>query len=291
MAYETERGNLITLANSISGYLGPAFVQASQGLALVFKELLGDSMQVTFPKLGYLVAEDVAESTNYTYSASSELTETSVALTAVKQVQGSKLTVEAKRFGGPRANVPFLVEQHKTAHARLFDTKLKTLFSSIATATTAGTILTIDNFIDARYAVVSAMKEAFSGKLVSMIDYKGATEIEKEITHTTASMFANMEELGVLGQPKAPTGFVGNLAGVDIYQTDGLPLANSNTDDVGCVWDPMHCFAALIDPQGFNVVLNGPRADNGISDEQLSWIFTKVGEVNDLAGCRLLSDT
>lgn len=293
MANETELSNIITIGNAVSALMGPAFVNGSQGLSLVVTEPFPDNTNVIkLPIAGTLTAETVAESTDYTYSASSELTDTSVTVTAKKTVLGTKITVEAARFGAGRASLDRIAGEHGRAHARLFDSDLKALFASIATAVTATSVLTKDVLIDARYSVVSAMKGAFSGRLVSMLDYKGVSEIQKELTSISATAFGNMEMLGILGMPSAANGYAGNVLGIDIYQTDGLPLANTNTDDVGCVWDPLNCFYAGVDGiQGLNNTLKEPSAINGLSTEVLTWTFFKVAEWRDTAGVRVLSDT
>lgn len=291
MAFETELGNLITIGNAVSSAMGAAFVNKAQGLSLVYTEPFAANTNVLkFQVAGSLTAETVAESTDYTYSANSELTDSSVSCTAKKSVLGTKITVEAARFGGGSARLDRIAAEHGAAHARLFDADLKALFSSISTGVTATTILTKDNLIDARYNVVSGIKGAFSGRLVAMLDYKGVAEIQKELTNISASAFGNMENLGILGLPSTADGYAGNLVGIDIYQTDGLPT--SGGDDVGCVWDPLNTFAAGVDGiDGINNTLKDPAAINGLSQEILTWTFFKVVEWRDAGGCRVLSDT
>lgn len=293
MAYETEQANIITIGNAIASMVTPAFVNGSQGYALVRKEPLpADSKVVTFPKLGYLTAETVAESTDYTYSANSELTDSSIQVTAKKSVVGAKTTVEAMRFAAWRANDSTMMTELGNAHARLFDADLKALFSSIATGVTATSTFNKNLVIDGRYNIVASLKQAFSGTLVAMVDFKAISEIHKELTDTAASAFVNSADLGILGMPNSTNGYAGKLLGVDFYQTDGLPLANGNTDDVGCMWDPNLCFGAAVDTQdGISNSMKDPSAINGISKEFLTWFFFKVAEINDVAGCRLISDT
>jgi hypothetical protein len=292
MANETEAANFITIGNALASLVTPAFVNASQAYDLVAKQPLpADSKVVTFIKKGYLVAEDVAESTNYSYSASSEYTETQIQLTAVKQVQGSKLTVEAKRFGGSRATEQNLVAEHSSSHARAFDAKLKALFPSLSTSVVSTSILTVQDFLDARYAVVSGLKDVFSGKLVGWFDFKGVKEIQGELLDTPASAFSNANLLDLIPRPadKKVKGYAGSLLGIEVYQTDGL--ATTGGDDQGAVYDPDYCFGAAIDVVGPQFSFTGPQAGNGISHEQLSWWFLKVGEINDAAGVLMRSDT
>lgn len=291
MSYETEAANFITLGAAIAEYLGPAFVQNSQLMPHVVTQVFSQSSnQIKFTKDGYLVAEDLAESTNYSYSASSELTETSITITGTKRALGTKLTVEAARFGGPRANMANLMKKAGEAHARWFDTKVKALFSGLSGGVTASSTLTKDNILDARYTVESTMLDAFSGSLVGYFGFKGINSLRKEITNVTATAFSNRELLGILGKPGNGRGYVGELFGVDLYQTSGLPT--SGGDDIQPVFDPMHTFGAGVDgSNGFDFSISAPSAINGVSTELLTWLFFGVGEINDGAGVRVLSDS
>lgn len=291
MAYETEAANFITVGSAIAEYLGPAFVQNSQLMPHVVTEVFSPNSNVLkFTKDGYLVAEDLAESTNYTYSASSELTETQISVTGTKRALGTKLTVEAKRFGGPRANMQRLMQKAGEAHARWFDTKVKALFSGLSATVTASSSITKDNLLDARYTVESTMLDAFSGRLVAYLGYKAVNFLRKEVTNITASAFANRELLGILGRPGNGRGYVGELFGIDLYQTSGLPTTGG--DDIQPVFDPMHTFGAGVDGNsGFDFSLSPPSAINGVSEELLTWLFFGVAEINDGAGVQVRSDS
>lgn len=291
MSFETEQGNFAVEANAVSALMGPEFVNASQFMPLVQTETFADSSNtIHVPISGYLVAETVAESTNYTYSANSELTDTYVAVTAKKAVVGNKFTVEADRFGKPWANLPRISKKMGTSFGRLFDADLKALFPSISTVVTASTILTKDNMSDASYNVFASMKEAASGVLVAALDFKGVNELGKELSNITASAFSNRELLGILGTPGGGYNYKGNLLGIDIYQTDGL--ATTGGDDQGCVWDPMHAFYAGVDGiEGFRNSQKEPSAINGLTWELLSWTFWKVAIWRNTAACQVRSDT
>jgi hypothetical protein len=291
VAYESELGNFIIEANAVSALMGPAFVNASQFLPLVRTETFPDTSNVIkVPISGYLVAETVAESTDYSYSASSELTDTSVTVTAKKAVQGSKFTVEADRFGKPHANLGRIGDEMSAAHGRLFDYDFKALINSISTVVTATTVLTKDNLLDASYNVFAATKGAHSGKLVGAFDFKGVNEIRKELTSITATAFGNKEMLGILGNPGGGINYAGNCVGIDIYQTDGLSTTGS--DDQACVWDPALAFYAGVDGvAGFRSSVKEPSAINGLSWELLTWTFFKVAIWRNTAACQVRSDT
>ena len=271
--------------------MGPAFVAKSFGINLVRTETFPDTTNVIkVPISGYLIAETVAESTDYTYSASSELTDTSVTCTAKKGVAGTKISVEALRFASPHANLARLAGELAGAQSRLFDADLKALFPSLSQSVTATNVLTKDNLIDARYYVTSGTDGNLSGHLVGVFDYKGVSEIRKELTSITATAFSNMELLSLVGMKVPGTSPVGEFAGIHIYETSGL--ATSGGDDVGAVFDPMHAYYAGVDlNRGFTVEMHRPRANNGIVFELLSYGFWKIVEWRDAAGCKVLSDT
>lgn len=289
MANETELSNFVTVGNAISALVSPAFVKASIGLNLVHAEdFPSDTNTIKFRKSGSLVAETLAESTAYTKSSNSELTDSSVSCTAEKGVIATEITVEALRFGTAAANFERLANEHGLALARLFDSSLLTLFSSVSGAVTATTTLTKDNLLDAAYTVRSAMKGAHGGgRLAGVFDYKGVNEIRKELTSISASAFSNLSMLSLVSTPQA-NGLAGEFAGIEIYETDGLPTDSG--DDVACVFHPMFAFAAGLGGE-FQTMVNFKDASGGYLYEVSSYFFYKVIEWNDTAACRVKSDT
>lgn len=290
---DTDLNNFITIGNALSALMGPAFVNHAQFLSLVRTEPFPDTSNVLkVPIGGYLTAANLGELSNYSYSASptSELLDTSVSCTAEKAIVGSRFSVEADRFAKPWANLPRIATEQGSAHGRLFDANLKTLFSSVTNVVTATTTMTKDNILDALYNIQAAMKGAFSGSLVMAGHYKAVSEIRKELTSITATAFSNMELLGLIGKPTPGKNYVGNFAGVDVYQTDGLPTTGG--DNISCVWDPMHAFYAGVDGiNGFRTSLKEPSAINGVAWELLTWTFFKVIAWRDTAACAIRSDT
>lgn len=289
--YATEYGNFVTEAYAIAGMMGPAYVSASFGMSVVQTEQFSDtSNTIRIPISGSLTAEIVAESTPYEFSANGELTDTYVTCTAEKSVVSSRVSVEALRFGGSTASLQRIAREHALAHARLFDSKLKALFPSLSQSVTATSTLIKDNLLDARYYIDAGTAGNESGSLVAVIDHKGKSEITKELTSITASAFSNMELLSLVKLQVPGAKPVGDLAGIEVFQTDGL--TTSGGDDVGAVFDPAQCYFAGVDvANGFNVLIHNPRADNGLTYEVLSWTFFKVVEWRDGAGCKVLSDT
>lgn len=285
MANETELSNFVTIGNAVSTLMSPAFKEASIMLNLCHTENFPDNTNVIkFRKSGSLTAEALAESTAYSYSASSELTDTSVSATAAKVVAASKVTVEALRFGTGSANMERIAQEQGRAIARMYDDDVIALFDNFATTQTATSVLTVDDMITAQYKVYNGNVPV--GKLAAVLEYKGAHEIRKEIQSTGGTPWSNMSMLEILNGTPQPNGYVGSVAGMDVYQTTGMPTGGG--DDYALVFNPQWTFAAGLggafstnvwyDPVSFLYVVS-------------SFMFYNVVEWNDTAGCSLLSDT
>lgn len=290
MANETEVGNFVTLGNAVASIIGPSFSEKAIGLNLCHIETFPNNTNtIKVPKGGALVAEDLAESTAYTYSGNSELTDTATDLVAVKAVVATKLTVEAQRFGQPGAQIARIAREQGAALARKFDAAWLAEFASVTGSVTADAGLTKDDILDAQYTVYSNMTGAAAGgRLVFVGDYKGVNELRKELTSISASAFANQTMISlIMGAPQA-NGLVGELAGVDVYQTSGLPTSSS--DDVACVFDPRYAFAAGLGGE-FHVALEWLGAGGGFSHELSAYMFYDVELWNTEAACKVLSDS
>lgn len=286
MAYETEQGNFITIGNEISAAIAPAFVNASIGMNLVYNEQLqGQAISKKFQKSGSLVAETLAESTAYTFSASSELTDSSVTCTATKGVIITKVTVEAEEFAGSASDRNRVAVEQGRALARLYDTTLLALSSGLSTGITATTILTVNDLLDAQYTIFNA--KCPPGRLAFIGDYKGVKELGKEVIATTASAFANPNFLGLVGAPAA-NNYKGSFADMEIYQTSGLPT--SGGDDVAMLFHPSYAFCGVTKGE-FRTVVSPLKASEGFWTEVASYFFYDIKEWNDAAGCKVLSDT
>jgi len=287
VANETEQANFISVGNDISAFLAPALQNATIGMNLVRIQQCGpDSNVIKFRKSGSLVAETLSESTSYSYSASSELTDTSITCTAVKAVNVTKLTAEALRFGTSAANIPRIGAEQGAALARLFDSTLFALFEGFDQTITASATLTTAKLFDAQYTVFAG--KVPPGQLVAVLDYKGVNEVKKDMTATTASAWGNSTLLDLLGGPPQANNRVGQIAGIDIYQTSGLAVSSS--DDVGSVFHPDLAFCCAIGgPAETNV--SPFKISEGFWFEIGSHMFFDIKEYHDAAGCRLLSDT
>ena len=98
MAFETELSNIIHRTDDISAAISAELVETVVVLPTIYTEdTTGGTNVKKFRKDGSLVAEAVAESAAYTFSANSELTQTSSTATATKIAVASKLTVEDEK--------------------------------------------------------------------------------------------------------------------------------------------------------------------------------------------------
>lgn len=282
--------NTVHPTDAVSAAMSPAFVNATMGLGLVYSEPFDPNTNVKkFRKSGSGTAQTVAEAANFTYGTTTEITDSSTSVTAAKKVFASKHSVESLKFGDAAATFDRYLGEHGGALGRLFDTDLKALFSSITNVVTATTTLTKDDVLEARYNIRSSTKGAFSGMLVSMLDFKGAYELDKVLTDTAAAAFNQQVPLGYIGVAKTnPAHYKGSLFGIDFYETDGLSTVSS--DDIAAVWDPTLGFCAGVDTSGFQSesIFAGSQ---GVYFELTSWAFWKVALWNDTACSGLRSDT
>lgn len=291
MSYENELGNVVNVTDIVSSIMSPAFLNNAIGLALVHAEPFPDNTNVIKAlKSGYTTAMAVSEGSNFTYGSTTELTDSSVTITGTKKVASSMITVDSLRFGGPPAQIERFLREQGAALGKLFDTELKALFASVTNTSTASSTLTATEILTGRYYVRSAMKGAHSGRLVCMLDYKGVKELDLVLSAITGTPYANQIPLGVLGTARVnPAHYRGNLYGIDIYETDGLPTHSS--DDQGCMWDPEVAFFAGVDGASGFKTENRFTGSQGLWYELVSWAFWNVGIWNNTAACCIESDT
>lgn len=286
MANETEISNFIIRANEISAAISPAFVDASVCMNLVHAETCSDSSNVIkFRKAGSLTAATLAESTAYTFSASSELTDSSITATAAKAAIVSKLTVEAMRFGTPRAKIATLAEEQGRALARLFDDTVIALFTGFSQLVTATSTLTVDNLLDAQYTIFSGGVPP--GRLAFVGHYKGVNELGKVALNTNAAAFTNPNFLQLIGQPQA-NNFKGQIADIDVYQTSGH--ATTGGDNRQAMFHPLYAFCCALGG-AFESEVSPLLLSTGFWKEVASWMYFDVKEWNDLAGVEVRSDS
>lgn len=287
-----QMADTVQIGNAISAAISPAFKEASIGMGLVYAETCSPASQVIkFRKSGSLIAEAVTEGAAYAASdANSDINDSSVTITAAKIAVASPISVEAMRFGGGAANVARVAAEQGRALARKFDDDLLALFDSITNVATATSTLDTDTLLTGQFNVMDSLVPP--GPLTAVVDNKGAAELRKVVANAGAAIYSSQYNSPLFGVP-SQNNFIGNLLGIDIYQTTGL--STTGGDDQGCIFNPNYAFCAamggsvesVVQFSGMGVALLIP----GFSDIVLSWLFYGVGVWNNSAACELRSDT
>ena len=284
MAFETEYSNIIKNTDVISNGLGPALVTKVVGVPLIYAEDLPiNTNKKLARKNGRLVAEVLAETTAYTASASSELTQTSVDCVAQKHVVVSELTAEAMRF------TPITPEQvtqmMADALGRDLDEEIVDLIPGFSQSVTSGSVATVSDFMDAAFQIDEEEAEKVGGNLRVLIDKKAAHEISKELVNSSAAVFSQEGMISLLSTMKAPNGYIGSLPGMDFF------AKNTKTDSgkrVSLVFNPDIAFFSMYDTQPSFAAIE--RRAEGFYLELSAYLFAKVVEWYDVAGCQVRSN-
>ena len=285
MAFETELGNIATQTDVISDAISEALVQAVVAAPLIFTEDLPQGTNVKlWRKNGSLTAEAVAESAAYTFSASSELTQTTVTSTATKTAVASKLTVEAQRFSPMTPGM--IAQEQGAALMRLVDDDILALFSGFSNDVTATSTLTVPDMLEGVFTVRSGTAGVSKLPLVSILEYKQVNELIKDIEAKSADVYSQPMMATLLEGVSGANGFRGTLPGVAIYETDGI--TDDAADYEGLLYDPNLAIAGMMSNQvETRVEFEGSA---GGYDEIYSWIFSDFVEWNDSAGVQIKSD-
>lgn len=283
----------VLLANSahptdvVSDGITAALVEKVKVVPFVRAEDLPQNTAVKlFRKDGSVTAESANEAASYTYSASSEITQSTVSCTAAKTVVCTKISVEAQQFGTLSADS--IPTYHAAAFGRALDDEILALFSGFTgNAVTATSVLTPEDVLEAAYKVNSDYCSRDGANLVGIFEYKGVFELTKALIQSGAANFGAESQLSLLKGASRNNGYRGSLPGVDIYETDGLPTSGS--DDVALVFNPDLAFGGVYSPSVNTIITD--VGSSGFHREYASYIFHKVIEWNDNAGCTVKSDT
>jgi hypothetical protein len=286
MAFETELSNIAIPTDVVSDGLGMALTSAVVVVPLIYKENLPVGTNVKkVRKDGKLEAVALSESSNYTYDANSELTQTSITATATKQVAVYKNTVESEQFASVNQGV--MGVHLGRALARLLDDNVITLFSSFTTNTIvaepAG--LTGVGLLRAKMRVDASLAGS-NRNLVAVVNHRQAFDIRSEIFQSAAANFAQPSQISLLQGYQAPNGFAGTLPGLDIYVTDGLPTGGG--DATALVFNPERAFFGMY--SAAPIVRVNWIGSQGFFTEVTAHMFSTVVEWYDEAGCRVTSD-
>lgn len=287
MANETELSNIAHQTDVISDGISAALLQDIVVVPQIRSEdLPSGTATKLFRKNGSLVAQSLAESSTYSYSANSELTQTTVSVTATKIVVVSKFSVEAQTFSG--LDIAGIIAEQGPALARLLDDNVLALFSGFTsnTAPDTGSALTVEGLMEGAYRVAAAGARRVGRNLTAIVEHKGAFEIKKQLVQSGASVFAQPEMATLVRGVEQPNGYQGSLPGMDVFSTDGIPVTSSNDDNL--VFNPDIAFAAMYGP----VVTMAPIWDPTLFAWIISsYVFSGVAEWNDAAACRVNADS
>lgn len=288
MAFETERGNFALPTDVISDGIAAALASAVVVLPLIKKENLPQYTNVkNARKAGKLEAAALSESSNWTYAADSEYTETSVACTATKQAASVKVTVEAEQFG--TKSIANMSVELGNGIARLLDDNILTLFPSFTTnaAITEAAGLTGVGVLRAAMRVDAALAGTPGQPKILACSHRQAFDIRSEVHQSGAAQFAQASQISLLSGVNQPNGYAGMLPGIMVYVTDGLPT--SAGDDVALVFNPDRAFFGMY--SAAPDVRSNWIGSQGFFTELTAHVFSGVIEYHDQAGCRVLSDS
>lgn len=288
VAYLTELANSALPGKMLAPIVTPAFVKTNVMLNLMMVADLppvGAGKVLSFPQKGSLTSETIAESTAYTLSANGELTDSQVDATAAKACVVSGPSAESERFG--RQPISRFIEEQAAAIARFVDNDALSLFSGLSQSVTASQYVDTDILFDAQYAILSADCPDDTDELQFVTNARGVTQLRKAIVNSGASVWSNPAMLSILGGKPQANGYMGSIPGLcGIWKTSGH--ATSGSDTVQALIHPKWCLGAAID--SIPTVYVGQKISEGFYKEVGSLLFYDVLEVNDRAGCKVLSD-
>ena len=245
MANESELSNFKFPTDVVSDAMTPALVNPVVVAPLLRYEAIPLSAGTkvrNFRKDGSLTSEEINESAVQAVDgAEQEITQSVVAATCVKLAATCFLTVEAQDFGG--ITLADIARYIGEAIGRDWDDELLGTFSSPSTSVTASSVLTVADVLQAAYNVRANTSGVANGRLIGVFDYKGVYEIQKELTASSAAHLSIPSEVQLLAGVTGVNGYVGSKAGIDFYQTSGLPTSSS--DDVAIICEPSLYWGAI----------------------------------------------
>lgn len=295
MANETVLTGLAHPTDVYSDIASAALINRAVVMKLIYAENIPADTTVKYlRKNGYLASSTSAVSEGANYSTNSQWSTTGIAITAIKDVVSSFVTVEAERFG--RADRATIFREQGAALARRLDAEIVALFAGFTTGVTSTALCTVKDIMDAAYAVRAGTKDAGALSMTAVLSMKSVNAIRNELLTTAASAFTietNLSVLGAQGGEAASiqaTGFVGTLPGVEIYQYAGA-FATGSGDDTQAVFDRTMAIGGMYDPSIQTMAIQTANGNPSFGTSYSSYIFHGAAEWNDLAGCMLKSDT
>ncbi|WZO97305.1 hypothetical protein EP7_004330 [Isosphaeraceae bacterium EP7] len=203
-------------------------------------------------------------------------------LLAKKVMVLNELTLESELFGGLSPD-EVKVEQGLAVSEKV-DTDACALFPGFSnTAGTTGVALTIDKMIEADY---KAGLSFAPGARIFVLGNVQILHLKQYIVTSGASVWANPMVSNLLGEQAQPNGFVGYILNRAVFETQHVPLVNSNADRCGACLNPMYALAAAyVRPPNTEVEGNSSKRTREVSTDY----FYDVKERLDGAGCGIIS--
>ena len=290
MANETVFTGLAHVTDVYSDAISAALIKSANVFPLIYSEDLPVGTTVKYvSKDGYLTASasGVSEAANYT--TNSQYATTSIAITAIKDVVSSFVSVEAAQFGGiDRAKI---ARKQGEALARRLDDEVIALFAGLSQLVTASSVATVNDLLDCAYLIQKNTAGAFSEKPVAVLGYKAVQAIRKELIQSAASAFTLESNLSLLGaMPVQANGFCGSLPGLDVFAA-GSGFATTGGDDRQGVFLRSNTFAGVYAPAPITMEIQVGKGNPSFGFEVSSYIFHGVSEWNDLCGVEYRSDS
>jgi hypothetical protein len=279
MANEIETGNLVLFDAYISANIAPYFrAKNVMSNLITIEELPAGSTAKKFVVRGSHSASVVAQSAQ---ASKSEKTDTSVSLTVQKAVVFYTPTKEAINFS--RENeMQVQAEEAAAACATKFEVDALALANGLtASVGSTGVDLTPAVFNEACY---KARLTGNPGDLGAALHNTQVYDLRDDLIASSAVVYNT--DNSIVSAQNRPSGLVGTLFGVPVYETKNTESINAAADWAGLVCSK-YAIAAILNPQ-FEVesVLNVEYA----LVETAVRMYYQVGEWVDAAGCYIVSD-
>lgn len=229
MPHTTERQNYINPLTVVEDAASEALNQPSVWLQHVVRTSMpSEAATKEVPKKGTLGRLVLPENTEYTFGAYSELLEDSTLLNAIKSTVISRVTKESEKFNrrDPFSEIGFAQGEALRIGWEEDVASLAAGYSSSVTSDPSGaTQLDLHSCaLDIRMST-----NGMHGQIVAVVSNKTAYELgpvqQLDPTKGAVDYFANpagsstvLTEAGA--RPGLPAGFIANLAGIDVYQTN-----------------------------------------------------------------------
>ena len=237
--------------------------------------IAGGGKSVEVPIYSSVSASAVNEATDLTNTA---VNPTSVTITASEVGIMTTLT-DLARNSAPR-NVADVGRLFGEAIAKKIDTDLTALFDGFSTSIGgAGTELTIDNIFKA----VATLRQAnVPGPYYGVFNPKVIYNVKKSLTNT----FVNPAS-GDLQNEAMRTGFIGQIAGVQIFESSNVDGTTDTDNCKGGVFSQDALALAMMQ----DLKIESQRDASLRADEIVATAVYGVGEIHDTYGIEMLNES